>query len=445
MKKWYVKCTLLMSLLMLAITSQAQYQIAFKEFKLDNGLTVIMHQDNKTPIVAVSVTYHVGAKNSSADRTGFAHFFEHLLFEGTANIGRGEYFKKISEIGGLVNAYTSYDVTNYYQVVPSNHLETMLYMESERMLHTKIDEIGVSTQRSVIKEEKLQTQDNVPYGSILKELMKRAFQKHPYQYTVIGEPEHLDAATLSEFMDFYKTYYVPNNAVLSISGDIDFAKTEALVKKYFGEIKKGDRNIMRPNIKEPQRSAPTKGIIYDNIQLPAIIHGYNLPEIAHKDIPAIEMLSTYLSGGKSSPIYKALIDRTQYAAAAQTLPLVLEDGGVFAILAITNVGVNIDTLEQALDQQIDLLIQNGISEEDFTKLQNIMESNYYNVMGSVQSIGENLALAKIHYGDANVFNQRLDNYKKVTREDIKRVAKTYLSSNNKVILHYLPKTMEPQS
>jgi zinc protease len=445
MKRWYVKCTLMMGLLLLAVTSNAQYQVAFKEIKLDNGLTVIMHQDNKTPIVAVSVTYHVGAKNSSADRTGFAHFFEHLLFEGTANIGRGEYFKKLDEIGGAVNAYTSYDITNYYQVVPSNHLETMLYMESERMLHTKIDEIGVSTQRSVIKEEKLQTQDNVPYGTILKEMLSRSFQKHPYQFTVLGEPEHLDAATLEEFMEFYKTYYVPNNAILSIAGDIDYATTEALVKKYFGEIKPGTHQIVRPSIKEPTRNGEIRATIYDNVQLPAVIQAFNLPEMSHPDIPAIEMLSTYLSGGKSSPIYKELIDRTQLAAGAQTIPLLLEDGGVFAILALSNIGISIDTLENALNHQIELLKKNGINDEDFTKLQTIMESNYYNNLGSVQAIGENLATSKINYGDANAFNQKLTNYNKVTKDDIKRVAQKYLGNANKVVLHYLPKSMEPKS
>src|SRR5690606_6134713 len=272
----------------------AQTKIEFKEFKLPNGLTVIMHKDNATPIVAVTITYHVGSKNERPDRTGFAHFFEHLLFEGTQNIGRGEYMKKVESIGGTLNAGTSKDYTTYYEIVPSNHLETVLYMESERMLHAKIDEIGVNTQRGVIKEEKSQTQDNRPYGTIVKEVFERTHQKHPYNWTIIGSSEHLDAATLEEFMEFYNTYYVPNNAVLAIAGDIDYTATEALVKKYFNEIPKGSREIVRTTTADENRNDEIRDIIYDNIQLPAVIQAFNLPPMNHEDIPAFELLSTYL-------------------------------------------------------------------------------------------------------------------------------------------------------
>src|SRR5690554_5639005 len=186
MKKKLLGTALATALLCFGASAQAQNEIKFKEFELDNGLRVIMHQDNTTPITAVSVLYHVGSKNENPERTGFAHFFEHLLFEGTENIGRGEYMKKVESIGGTLNAGTSKDYTTYYEIVPSNHLETVLYMESERMLHAKIDEIGVNTQRGVIKEEKSQTQDNRPYGTIVKEVFERTHQNHPYNWTVIG-------------------------------------------------------------------------------------------------------------------------------------------------------------------------------------------------------------------------------------------------------------------
>lgn len=433
-----------MGIIMFPFALQAQNKIEFKEFKLDNGLTVIMHQDNSTPIVAVNVTYHVGSKNERPDRTGFAHFFEHLLFEGTKNIGRGEYMKKVESIGGTLNAGTSKDYTTYYEIVPSNHLETVLYMESERMLHAQIDEIGVSTQRSVIKEEKSQTQDNRPYGTIVKEVFERTHLNHPYNWTIIGESEHLDAATLDEFMEFYNTYYVPNNAVLAIAGDIDYHTTEALVKKYFNEIPKGSKTITRTTPAEENRNVEVRDIIYDNIQLPAVIQAFNLPPLNHEDIPAFELLSTYLTGGKSSLLTKEIVDNQQKALAVIAMPYVLEDGGVFLLYGIANMGVEAASVEEAINEQIEVVRQNGISESDFDKLKAQVESSTINSLGSMANISMELANAKIFYGDADQINRKLENYNKVTRADIQRVAQEYLGPEGRVVLYYLPKSAAPQ-
>lgn len=433
-----------MGIILFPFALQAQNKIEFKEFKLDNGLTVIMHQDNSTPIVAVNVTYHVGSKNERPDRTGFAHFFEHLLFEGTKNIGRGEYMKKVESIGGTLNAGTSKDYTTYYEIVPSNHLETVLYMESERMLHAQIDEIGVNTQRSVIKEEKSQTQDNRPYGTIVKEVFERTHLDHPYNWTVIGSGEHLDAATLDEFMDFYNTYYVPNNAVLAIAGDLDYKATEALVKKYFNEIPKGSKTITRTTPAEESRNAEVRDIIYDNIQLPAVIQAFNLPPMNHADIPAFELLSTYLTGGKSSLLTKEIVDNQQKALAVIALPYVLEDGGVFLLYGIANMGVEAASVEEAINEQIELVRQNGISESDFDKLKAQVESSTVNSLGSMANISMELANAKIFYGDADQINRKLEDYNKVTRADIQRVAQEYLGQKGRVVLYYLPQSAAPQ-
>lgn len=423
--------------------ANAQNRIEFKEFKLPNGLTVVMHQDNSTPIVAVNVTYHVGSKNEKPERTGFAHFFEHLLFEGTKNIGRGEYMKKVESIGGTLNAGTSKDYTTYYEIVPSNHLETVLYMESERMLHAKIDEIGVTTQRGVIKEEKSQTQDNRPYGTIVKEVFERTHQNHPYNWTVIGESEHLDAATLQEFMEFYRTYYVPNNAVLAIAGDLDYAQTEALVRKYFAEIPAGSRPIPRTTAADEHRTAEIRDIIYDNIQLPAVIQSYNLPPLKHADIPAFELLSTYLTGGKSSLLTKEIVDNQQKALAVMAIPFVLEDGGLFILYGVANMGVAADVLEQSINEQIAAVRANGLSESDFEKLKAQVESSTVNSLGSVANIASELASSKIFYGDADEINRKLEKYNRVTREDIQRVAQQYLGDESRVVLYYLPKSAEP--
>lgn len=211
-----------MSLVLFSITLSGQMnQIEFEEFTLDNGLHVILHEDHSTPIVVVSVMYHVGSKNESPERTGFAHFFEHLLFEGSENIKRGEFDKYITNAGGANNAYTSQDKTYYYESLPSNQLALGLWLESERMMHAKVDITGVETQRQVVKEERRLRVDNQPYGTFQEESMKRAFKKHPYQWTPIGSMDHLDRATESDYVNFYNDFYTPNNAVLSVAGDLD--------------------------------------------------------------------------------------------------------------------------------------------------------------------------------------------------------------------------------
>lgn len=422
--------------------ARAQTDVKFKEFKLDNGLDVILHQDKSTPIASVSVFYHVGSKNENPERTGFAHFFEHLLFEGSENIGRGEYMKKIQEIGGTLNAFTSNDQTYYYEVVPSNYLETALYMESERMLHARIDSVGVETQREVVKEEKRLRMDNQPYGSILTEVLKRAYQVHPYRWAPIGSMDHLNAASLSEFMDFYKTYYVPNNAVLTIAGDIDYAQAEQWVRKYFSEIPKGTKDIYRPNVAEPRRNAEIRDVIYDNIQLPAVVQAYNMPKKGSADSYALDMLSTYLAGGKSSLLTKQLVDYQQKAVAIQALPLDLEDGGLFIFFGLANMGVSIDSLELAMDKLVEQVKTDGITDADFAKLKAQVENAVVSQNASFAGIAQNLAEAKVYYGDANEVNKELGKYNKVIKDDIKRVANKYLDKNSRVVLHYLPKAAE---
>lgn len=442
MKKLFVSA-LVTTLLCIGLNVHAQNEIKFKEFKLDNGLNVIMHQDKTTPIVAVSVLYHVGSKNEDPERTGFAHFFEHLLFEGSENIGRGEFMKKIQSIGGTLNAYTSNDQTYYYEVVPSNYLETALYMESERMFHAKIDTVGVNTQREVVKEERRQRYENQPYGTILPEVLKRSYHVHPYQWPPIGSMEHLNSARLNQFMDFYKTFYVPNNAILTIAGDIDYDQAEKWIRTYFAEIPRGTKEIPRPTVTEPRRSKEIRDIIYDNIQLPAVIEAYNLPRKDHPDSYALDMLSTYLTGGNSSLLNKELVDKEQTALQIAAIPLDLEDGGVFLLYGIANMGVDADSLEQSIDVQIEKVKAEGISEKDFQKLLAQVENAVVTQNSSVAGIAENLAESKVYFGDANEINREMEKYNKVKREDIQRVAKEYFDKSGRVVLHYLPKSAQP--
>jgi predicted Zn-dependent peptidase len=420
----------------------AQKKIEFEEYNLDNGLHVILHEDDSTPIVAVTVFYHVGSKNEEAKRTGFAHFFEHLMFEGTENIPTGDYHKIVSSNGGTNNATTDFDRTYYYEILPSNQIELGLWLESERMLHLKVDSTGVETQRKVVKEERKMRLDNQPYGSLLEETFKHAYTKHPYNWTPIGSAQYIDLATIDEFMEFYKHYYVPNNAVLTIAGDIDIDDTKELIEKYFGDIPKGTKEITYPDIVEPKKEKEVRDIIYDNVQLPMVILSYPIPKKTDNDAYAIDMLTTLLSGGQSARIPKQIVDKEQKAVFAGSVPLTLEDSGQFIIYSIANMGVSAEDLEKSLQAEIDKVKSELISEKEFQKLQNQIESRIVGGFSTVAGIAGSLSDYYVFYGNTNQINHELENYLAVTREDIKRVADKYLDSNARVVLYYLPKAEE---
>lgn len=426
---------------LIAGTLQAQQrQIEFVEYTLENGLHVILHQDNTTPVVAVTVTYHVGSKNENAERTGFAHFMEHLMFEGSANIERGEYFKIVQDAGGQVNAYTSQDKTHYYELLPSNQLELGLWMEAERMLHLVIDSVGVETQRSVVKEERSQRYDNQPYGSIFEEIFRRAFTKHPYNWTPIGSVQYIDEAKLEEFQEFHRTYYVPNNAVLAIAGDIDISVTKELVEKYFSGIPAGKKSMYRPDIKEPELGGEVRDIVHDNIQLPAVIQAYRIPQKGHPDSYALEMLTNILSSGQSSRMHKAIVDEQQKGLAVFSFPFPLADPGLFIVFGIANMGIEANELEAAIDAQIELFKKEGMSEREFQKSRNMAETNFVTTNARMSTIADNLAEYHIFYDDAGLINTEIDRYMQVSMDDILQVANKYLSNDNRVVLHYLPKS-----
>ena len=420
----------------------AQNKIDFEEYDLDNGLHVILHEDHSTPIAAVTVLYHVGSKNEDPERTGFAHFFEHLLFEGSENIGRGEFDSYVTNAGGALNANTSQDRTFYYELLPSNQMELGLWLESERMLHANIQNIGVETQREVVKEEKRQRVDNQPYGSWLENMMKRLYTEHPYNWVPIGSMEHLNAAQLDEFMNFYKKFYVPNNATLSIAGDIDIEKTKGLIHAYFGEIPAG-AEVVQPTVQEPELGGEKTATIYDNIQLPAIMMGYRMPPQTSDDAYALQMASSVLSGGPSSRMYKRLVDQDQSALQVFAFPFSLEQGGAFITFSLANAGKTIEDMVPALEEEILNLQNDLISEREFQKIQNQMESNFIQSNSKMAGIAESLADYHTYFGDANYINTEIERYRSVTREDIQRVAKKYLVKDNRVVLRYLPKSEEP--
>lgn len=435
-----IKLLTLSFLLCLFQMAQAQEgRIKFVEYDLPNGLHVILHQDNTTPIVAVTILYHVGSKNEVVGRTGFAHFFEHLMFEGSENIPRGDYDKITLSAGGTLNANTSQDRTFYYELFPSNQLELGLWLESERLLHLRIDSVGVETQRAVVKEERKQSYDNRPYGSIIEQTMSHAYKVHPYRWTPIGFPEDINKATLQEFMDFHSTYYVPNNATLSIAGDLNIEETKKLIEKYFADIPRGTKQIVRPSIVEPVKTAEVRDSVYDNIQLPAVIMAYHMPAQGTDDAYALSMLTTLLSDGESSRLSKSIVDKQQKALQVMAFPFALEDPGLFLVFGLVNMGVTLETLEAAIDAEIEKVKTEAIPEMEFKKLQNKVENDFVTGNSTMAGIAENLANYHVYFGNANLINTEIERYMKVTPEDLKRVANKYLNKENRVVLYYLPK------
>ncbi len=420
-------------------------EIEFVEYDLNNGLHVILHQDNATPIVAVSVMYHVGSKNEKPNRTGFAHFFEHLLFEGSENIERGEFFKYITDAGGTNNANTWYDRTYYYELLPSNQLELGLWLESERMLHAKVDQVGIETQREVVKEERRLRVDNPPYSLLrfLEQVNSRLFTEHPYQWSVIGSMDDLNAAQEEDYVQFYNDFYTPNNAVLSIAGDIDIEETKMLIDKYFKDIPIKNPDIFRPNIVEPPLTGEMVDTTYGKIQIPAIIMGYRIPAQGTKDYYAVNMLNTLMSGAESSRLNKTLRDEQQLVLQVGSFPLELEDPGVALVFALPNMGIEVEAAQAAMDAEYERVQNDLIDEREFQKLRNQIESSYITRNSRIAGIAESLANYHMYFGNTNLINTELDRFMEVTREDIQRVAKQYFNQDNRVVLNYLPEPLKP--
>lgn len=468
----------------------AQKKVEYVEYDLPNGMHVILHEEHATPIVAVSVMYHVGSKNENPNRTGFAHFFEHLLFEGSTNISRGEYSKLVERNGGALNANTSQDRTYYYEILPSNQLELGLWLESERLLHAKVDQTGVETQREVVKEEKRQRVDNQPYGSFMSNMFARAYKKHPYNWVPIGSMEHLNAAQEIDYINFYRTFYVPSNSILSIAGDINIEQTKKWIDKYFASMPKGEAiNLFRDfenmsdadfqkkygvaktafdaknfnNPKDPKAKAvltqyaskavviprpeptmePINGVIrdtvYDNIQLPAVFFGYKFPKETDKDFAALELLNSVLSGSTSSRMNKNIVEKKQEAVASFSFAFNMEDPGMGLVAAIASAGTDLKKLEASLDEEIKLIQDQLITEEEFEKIKNQFENQVVSSNSSVAGITENLAQMKMYFGSTELINKQMERYTSITREDIQRVAKKYLTQDNRIIMYYLPK------
>jgi zinc protease len=434
-------------LLLLLTVFQSLYsqQVEFEEYDLENGLHVILHQDNSVPIVTTSVLYHVGSKDENPERTGFAHFFEHLLFEGTKNISKGKWFSIVTGNGGSNNAYTNNDFTYYYENFPSNNLKLGLWMESERMLHPIIDQTGVDTQNEVVKEEKRMRYDNSPYGKWNENVKSHLYKVHPYRQTTIGKMEHLDAATLEEFMAFNQKYYIPNNATLTVAGDLDIPQTKKWIEEYFGSIPRGPE-IVRVFPKESPIQETIKAEAFDpNIQIPAIFLAYRTPKRNSRDARVLDVISTYLSQGNSSKLYKKLVDDQKMSLQVAAFNMNNEDYSTYVILSLPLGETQLETLITEIDEEVEKIQKELISEKDYQKLQNQFESDFVSSNSTIEGIANSLAEYYTFYGgDTNLINKELELYKSITREDIRNVAQKYLNPSQRLELSYLPEAQKEE-
>lgn len=419
------------------ISSVSAQNVKFEEYTLDNGLHVILHQDKSAPVVITSVMYHVGAKDEHPERTGFAHFFEHLLFEGTKNIQRGEWFKIVTGNGGTNNANTTDDRTYYYEIFPSNNLQLGLWMESERLLHPIINQIGVDTQNEVVKEEKRLRIDNQPYGNIFKAVKENLYKKHPYRWTTIGEMEHLDAATLDEFLEFNHKFYSPNNAVLVVAGDFEMEQANKWIKDYFGTIPRGPEVKRQTFVEEPITQQINAKWEDPNVTLPMMIAAYRTPSMKTRDARVLDMIGTYLSGGKSSVLYKKLVDQQKKAMEIGSFAYGQEDYGQYLIYGIPMGDNSLKSILDEIDVEIAKLQKDLISERDYQKLQNIYENQYVSANSNIEGIAHSLAEYYLLYGDVNLINTEIDIYRSITREEIREAAKKYLNPNQRAVIDYV--------
>ena len=429
--------TMFMSLFVLSVHAQ---KIDYELYELGNGLDVILHQDNSAPVVTVGVMYHVGAKDEQPGRSGFAHFFEHLLFEGTKNIERGKWFDIVSANGGNNNANTTQDRTYYYETFPSNALELGLWMESERMLHPVINQIGVDTQNEVVKEEKRSRIDNAPYGKVIYAtgINKHLFFKHPYKNSVIGTMDDLNAAQLDEFKAFFDKYYGPNNATLVVAGDFELKETIEMINQYFGTIPPKPE-VERVDIVDDPITQTIKVEEYDsNIQIPLKVFVYRTPSMKDREAYVLNMISEILSGGRTSRLYKRMVDDDKSALQVLAFARSQEDYGTYTIGALPLGDTPLDQLAAVMDEEIEKLKTELISEREYEKLQNTFLNRFVSSNSSVQGIASSLATYHVLYDDVDLINTEIEIYQDITREEIRDVAKKYLDANKRLDMDYLP-------
>ena len=403
--------------------------------ELENGLRLLMVEDHRTPIINLQLWYHVGSKDERPGRTGFAHLFEHMMFRGSAHVPPEQHMRIIEAMGGVSNAYTTEDVTVYFETIPSNYLARAMWLEADRMGGLTINQENFSAERQVVKEERRVRVDNVPYGRVWEDLDAVAFTVHPYQHSVIGSMEDLDKATVEDIRDFFQAFYRPDNATLVLVGDIVPDEAVRLAQQYFGGIPRPKQPLVRAKATEPPQKAErrvTKS--YDNTPLPAVVLGYRMPAVFAPDAYPLELASNILSGGQSSMLYRKLVYEDRLAVQAWGDGNFTEDPNLFVLLAVMNQGKTPAEGEKAIEEVLGRLKTAPVDARELEKAKNQQIAGFVlrrqTVRAKANAIGRSAVLGK----DADRVNTELDRYLRVTPADIQRVAREYFVPAQRTVM-----------
>jgi zinc protease len=419
-----------------------ELSLPFEKYELENGLDVILHQDHSDPIVSVAIYYHVGSNREVPGRTGFAHLFEHMMFQQSENVPEDQYFRLIQSAGGTLNGSTSQDRTNYYETVPKNALEMVLWMESDRMgyLTNTITQQAFAIQQNVVQNEKRQSYDNRPYGHSSTVMGKALFPEgHPYSWTTIGEMQDLFNATVEDVKEFHAKYYIPNNATLSIAGDFDPAEVKALVQKYFGEIPSGaEVEKLSPM---PVTLAETKKLYHEDnfANTSQYTMAFPTAEMYHEDAYALSALAEILAGGKKSPMYNVLVKEKKLTSNVGAYNMAQVLAGTFRISVNANPGVSLAEIEKAIFEAFGRFESEGVTEKDLERVKAGQETRFYNMISSVDGKSKQLAEYNMYAGDPAYYKRDMEAMKAVTVDDVRRVYEKYIKEKNFVATSFVPR------
>jgi len=417
-----------------------QYEIT----TLPNGLTVVTSEDHSTPIVHLNLTYHVGSKNEKPGRTGFAHLFEHLMFKGSQNVMPEAHTSYVASVGGQSNAYTTDDETVFWETVPSQYLPMVLWLEADRMATLRIDKDTFTNEREVVKEERRMRVDNQPYGRLNEIIYDQAFTVHPYKHATIGSMVDLEAASVEDVRDFYRTYYVPSNATLTLVGDFDAAQALQLVTQYIGRVPKADREVPRDIPKEPAQTKEKRVTLAEPWPLPAVVVAHHITYDGNPDSYPLHIAAKVLSDGQSSRIYKKLVYDKQMAVAAFGSANLIEDPNLFYAVAIVQPGHSTDEVANALIAEFDRLKTEPITARELQRTKNQFARDYILGRESNQQKAGVLSHAVVIHNDIKTADGEFDIFQNITVADVQRVARTYFTAENRMVLTLMPNGKQGQ-
>jgi zinc protease len=413
-------------------------KLQYELMTLPNGLTVILSEDHSTPIVHVQLWYHVGSKNEKVGRTGFAHLFEHLMFKGSRNVEPEGHTSLISSVGGQANAYTEDDITVFWETLPAQYLPLALWLEADRMATLRINEDVFKNEREVVKEERRMRVDNQPFGRLNEIIYDQAFTTHPYKHPTIGSMRDLEAATVEDVRDFYNTYYVPENATLTIVGDFETAQAKELVTEYLGRVPKASRPVPRDIPKEPDHLKERRVTLEEPWPLPAVVVAHHITHDGNPDSYPLHIASKVLSDGQTSRIYKSLVYEKQLAVAAFGGANLIEDPNLFYAVAIVQPGKKPEEAVNALIAELDRLKNEPISDRELERTKNQFARDYILNRETNQQKAGQLAHAVVIHKDIRTADGEFDIFQKITKQDVQRVAQTYFRPENRLVITVMP-------